>query len=504
MTKATLIYNARLLDEANDTPGAVLVVNGKIRSVFHGYYTDADTVVSLSKAVLKEDGVENTAGVDVYDAEGLTVTPSFIDMHVHLRDPGLTHKENLETGLKACIAGGYGTVVAMPNTNPVISSIEQVREVRERASKLLLSNLFQTSSITKSFEGKDVSHLMDLNKEEVPVITEDGKEVASSAVMLEGMKIAAGKGIIVACHSEDPELAAAARPLRKSALDIMKEYNLPAWGGSSADSDFVPEEALEEIDAYLTKANQLLEMAEDIATERNITLARQAGCHIHLCHVSTAGSIEYIRKAKERLMDEAADFYADMADAAYDCSLDGNQFKPLPPVENGFSVTCEVTPHHIALCGTEEPNIRALVNPPLRSEDDRIMLIDAIRDGTVDCISTDHAPHTLEDKAGGAPGFTGIETSYGVCNTVLVKEGQISAKRLSQLMSANPARILGLKKGLIKTGYDADLTVVNPDEQWIVDSRLFYSKGKATPFEGRTLTGKVKTVFINGRKIFES
>ena len=127
MTKATLIYNARLLDEANDTPGAVLVVNGKIRSVFHGYYTDADTVVSLSKAVLKEDGVENTAGVDVYDAEGLTVTPSFIDMHVHLRDPGLTHKENLETGLKACIAGGYGTVVAMPNTNPVIRACYRSR-----------------------------------------------------------------------------------------------------------------------------------------------------------------------------------------------------------------------------------------------------------------------------------------------------------------------------------------------------------------------------------------
>lgn len=504
MTKATLIYNARLLDEANDTPGAILVVNGKIRSVYQGYFTDGDTVVALAKAVLKEDGVEDSAGVDVYDAEGLTVTPSFIDMHVHLRDPGLTHKENLETGLRACVAGGYGTVVAMPNTNPVISSIEQVREVRNRAAELFLSNMFQTSSITKAFEGKDINHLHELNREEVPVITEDGKEVASSAVMLEGMKIAGSKGIIVACHSEDPELAAAARPLRGRALDVMKQYNLPAWGGSASDTGFVPADAIEEIDNALAEANQLLEMAEDIATERNITLARQAGCHIHLCHVSTAGSIEYIRKAKERLMDEAADFYADMADAAYNCTLDGAQFKPLPPIENGFSVTCEVTPHHIALCGTDEPNIRALVNPPLRSEDDRVMLIDAIRDGTVDCISTDHAPHTLEDKAAGAPGFTGIETSYGVCNTVLVKEGQISSRRLSQLMSANPARILKLKKGLIKPGYDADLTIVNPDEQWTVDSRLFCSKGKATPFEGRTLYGKVKTVFINGRKIFES
>ena len=504
MTKATLIYNARLLDEANDTPGVLLVVEGKIRAVYQGYFTDAETVKGLAEIVMKEDGYTSSDLLELYDAQGLTVTPSFIDMHVHLRDPGLTHKENLETGLHAAIAGGYGTIVAMPNTKPVISTGEQAREVRERAAALGLANMFQVCSITKNFEGKETDHLLGLNREEVPVISEDGKEVASSAIMLDAMKIAGKKGMIVACHCEDPDLAAAARPFRKHALEVMEKYNLPAWGGSLDDNEDVPEEAIEEIDSALTEANVLLTMAEDIATERNINIARQAGCHLHCCHVSTAGSIEYVRKAKERLMDEAADFYADMADAAYDASEDGVQFKPIPPMENGFSVTCEVTPHHIALCGTDEPNIRALVNPPLRSEDDRVMIIDAIRDGTVDCISTDHAPHTLEDKAGGAPGFTGIETSYGVCNTVLVKECQISAKRLSQLMSANPARILKLKKGLLKIGYDADLTVVNPDEQWIVDSRMFYSKGKATPFDGRTLTGKVKTVFINGRKIFES
>ena len=507
MTKATLIYNARLLDEANDTPGAVLVVNGKIRAVYHGYFTDSSTVEALARSVLKEDGFEENGSVDLYDAQGLTVTPSFIDMHTHLRDPGLTQKEDLESGLKAAVVGGYGTVVAMPNTNPVISTLEQAREVRQRAAALNLANMFQVCSITRNFEGKDVSHLEELEREEVPVISEDGKEVASSSVMFNGMEAAARKGIVVACHCEDPELAAAARPLRKKALDLMKEMNLPAWGGKPVDYDELSEDEcarVELIDDFLGDANHLLEMAEDIATERNIALARNAGCHLHLCHVSTAGSIDYVRKAKERLMDEAADFYADMADAAYEHSEAGEKFLPIPPVENGFSVTCEVTPHHIALCGTDEPNIRALVNPPLRSQDDRIMLIDAIRDGTVDCIGTDHAPHTLDDKASGAPGFTGIETSYAVCNTVLVKEGQISSRRLSQLMSANPARILKLKKGLLKIGYDADLTLVNPDEQWIVDSRLFYSKGKATPFEGRSLTGKVKAVFINGRKIFES
>lgn len=502
MPKTLLIYNAMLLDEEIDSPGAILAVDGKIRAVYQGYFTDSETVVALAKSVLKEDGNNENESIELYDAKGLTLTPSFIDMHVHLRDPGFTQKEDLESGLKAAVAGGYGTVVAMPNTNPVISTGEQAREIRKRAAELGFANMFQVCSITKNFEGNDVSHLLGLNKEEVPVISEDGKEVASSAIMLQAMKIAGSKGMIVSCHCEDPDLAAVARPLRKNALEIMKKYNLPAWGGSKNEKN-VPRTALEDIEDNLEEANDLLELAEDIATERNITLAQKAGCHIHLCHVSTAKSIDYVRKAKQELKEEKEDFYMDLADTAYDDYLDEKPFEAYDTMDD-FSVTCEVTPHHIALCSESEANIRALVNPPLRSEDDRIALLTAIRDGTVDCIATDHAPHTLEDKAEGAPGFSGIETSYGVCNTVLVQGGQISSKKLSQLMSANPARLLNIKKGLLKIGYDADLTIVNPDEQWKVDSRLFYSKGKATPFEGKTLFGKVKTVFINGRRVFES
>ncbi len=501
MTKALLIFNARLLDENMDTPGAVLVLNDKIRSVFQGYFTNSATVQALADSVLKEDGYADYK-IELLDALGLTVTPSFIDMHVHLRDPGLTHKESLETGLKACVAGGYGTVVAMPNTNPVISSYQQAMEVKSRGAALGFANVFQSVSITQNFEGKSVEHLKELDRTQIPVITEDGHEVESSALMLEGMKIAGQKGIIVSCHCEDPFLAQAARPHRIRALDIMKEYSLPAWGGSTQNTE-VPQEAIQEIDNELTEANELLALAEDVCTERNIQIAKLAGCHVHLCHVSTAGSIEYIRRAKEELTNDAADFYTDMADAAYDAQQEGVNFTPIQPIEKGFCVTCEVTPHHIALCGTEEPNIRALVNPPLRSEDDRLFIIDAIRDGTVDVIATDHAPHTLEDKANGAPGFTGIETAFGVCNTVLVKEGQISSRRLSQLMSANPARILHLNKGRLGQGFDADLTILDPDEKWVVDSSKFYSKGKATPFEGRTLYGKVKRVILNGKVVFE-
>lgn len=501
MNHALFIFNARLLDESIDGPGAIFIVEGKIRSVFQGYFININTVKEIADSILKEDGYTDNIELEFYDAHGLTVTPAFIDLHVHFRDPGFTEKEDLITGLKAATAGGYGTVVTMPNTKPVVSTAEQALEIVERAKKINLCNLIQSVSITNNFDGKDTSNLNNLDRIDIPLITEDGHDVESSSVILDGMIIAGQKKIIVSCHCEDCTLALKAKPHREKALEIMNKYNLPAWGG---DNDFfdVPPEAIEEIDNELSIANEILALAENVATSRNIEIAKLAGCHIHICHVSTAQALQTIRNVKQDLMNEVADFYADMADAAYDCSVDKRVYSPIEPFENGFSVTCEVTPHHIALCGIDEPNIRALVNPPLRSEDDRLVVIDAIRDGTVDVIATDHAPHTLEDKAKGAPGFSGIESSYGICNSVLVKEGQISAKRLSQLMSANPARILKLSKGILKNGFDADITILDPDEKWVIDSSMFYSKGKATPFDGRCVSGKVKSVYVNGKKIF--
>ena len=493
---SVLIYNARLLDESIDGPGAIFLLNGKIRSVFQGYYTNLDTLKSFVDSILLEDGYENENSVVFFDAKGLTVMPSFIDMHVHLRDPGLTHKEDLNSALHAAVKGGYGTVVAMPNTSPVISSFEQACEVDLRAEKLKLSRVIQSVSITKDFDGETISHLEGLDSQVVPLITEDGHDVRSATVMLEAMGIASSKKIIVSCHCEDPDLAEKARLNRRNALELMKKYSIPAWGSGDYDC---PEEVAEEIFEELSEANYILALAENIATERNINLARAAGAHIHLCHVSTVQAIEAIRSAKQELKDIENDFYYDAADS-YEHA---NEQRPFSLEEmKGFSVTCEVTPHHLALTGIEEPEIFALVNPPLRDENDRLSIIEAIRDGTVDVISTDHAPHTFEDKANGAPGFTGLETSYSVCNTILVKDGQIDAKRLSQLMSANPARILKLNKGLLKSGYDADITIADPDEEWKIDSQEFFSKGKATPFDGKIFTGKVKAVFLNGTKVF--
>ena len=501
MTKAVLIYNAQLLDESIDSPGALLIEDNQIRAVFQGYFTSPQTATALAQSVLKEDGCDKNCKLDLYDARGLTVTPAFIDMHVHMRYPGQTQKEDLESGLHAAAAGGFGNVVAMPNTNPVVSSIDMALQIEKAAAKIGLTHLFQTVSITKNFGGEDISHLKSLDKKFVPVISEDGRDVLSSSVMLEGMKIAAEKGIVVSCHCEDPTLAIAASPHRKEALEIMKTCGLSAWGTLDEDDD-VDEASLFKIDEALKKANSYLALAEDIATIRNIMLAKESGCRIHLCHVSTENAINAVHYAKNELFDELQENAANNADEAYDSFEENRKFNPQRN-DLAYEITCEVTPHHLALCGTEEPFIRALVNPPLRSEEDRIALLEALRDGTVDVISTDHAPHTVEDKENGAPGFSGLETAFGICNTVLVKQNQFNPGRLSQLMSANPARILGLQKGLLKPGYDADLTLIDCDEEWTVDSRMFCSKGKATPFEGKTLTGKVHVLFIDGRKVFE-
>jgi dihydroorotase len=468
-----IIYNARLVDSKMDGNGTIIIAEGKIRGITLGECKSAKNALLLAQAFLTESEFESAP--ELYDAKGLTLMPSFIDMHVHFRYPGQTQKEDLDSGLHAAVAGGYGTVVLMPNTNPVISDRELARKVMEEANSKNLARVFQTVSITKNFEGKDTSGLDSLTNDEFPVITEDGHDVDSAAAMLEGMKKAGEKNIIVSCHCEDPSLAQAARPYRQRALGFMEQYGIPA-GKVNVETPNVPASVNFEIDGNLTKANSILALAEDTATLRNIEIAKSAGCHIHICHCSTKVSMDAVRRAKEEISW-------------------GN-------TPHGFDCTVEVTPHHLGLVGTDAPNIRALVNPPLRSEDDRRAIIEALRDGTVDAIATDHAPHTQEDKAKGAPGFTGIETAFAVCNTILVKKEDFSLSKLSRLMSANPARLLRINAGRLKVGYNADLVLVNPDEDWIVNSENFASKGKSTPLEGKQLTGKVHATFFGGKKVF--
>ena len=436
MKEMLLIYNAHLIDSNIDVKNGAILINGeKIEG-----FASKETV----KKMMADDKVSK------YDAKGHIVTPSFIDMHAHFRDPGLTQKEDIVSGSMAAAAGGYGTVVLMPNTKPVVSSLKMAEENNKKAQDAGFVNVIQSVSITKDFDGKSIGHLDELTAKKVPLITEDGKEVADASVMREAMKVAGKKKIIVSCHSEDPTLAAAARVLRNKAL-------------STSDKKTKVQ--------CLTEANELLAIAEDSASYRNIELAHSAGCHVHLCHVSTKESMDCVRRAKEK----------------------------------GWDVTCEVTPHHIGLTGDKGANLFQIVNPPLRSAEDQEALIEALRDGTADVIATDHAPHTAEDKAAGSPGFSGIETSFAVCYTKLCKENGFSFKKLSSLMSGRPAELLGLKtRGLLEEGFDADLTVIDEEKLWTVHGEEFASKGKYTPLEGKKLYGEIVATFLDGEIVFQS
>lgn len=444
--KQLLIYNANLVDKDHDIHGgAVLIAGTRIKT-----FPSSEAI----QHVLKDKNVQ------AVDAQGCTLMPSFIDMHAHFRDPGQTQKEDISSGMNAAVAGGFGTCVLMPNTAPVVSSAEMAKKNNCRAEQAGLCQILQSVSITKNFDGKTFSHLESLSAKTVPLITEDGHEVADSAVMLQAMKLAAKKKLIVSCHCEDPMLAAAARPLRTEALNLLQKNN----GVPSAEQKRA---AL----ALLRQADDLLALAEDVATERNVRLAEEAGCHIHLCHVSTARCIDLVRRAQKR----------------------------------GVSVTCEITPHHLSLATNHAYNRIHLVNPPLRSEADRMALIAALQDGTASAIATDHAPHTSADKAAGAPGFSGLETAFAACYTTLCLQNGMSLSRLSELFSANPAKLLKLKnRGLLANGFEADLVLVDTKKSWIVHGSNFASKGTYTPFEGKKLHGKILATFYKGRLVFEA
>ncbi len=388
------IQNAKLVDETGEWFADLLIRDGKIAAVGQGL----------------------AAGGEALDAAGLTVMPAFVDLHCHFRDPGYLQKEDIETGCRAAAKGGYTAVNLMANTNPVCSSMETVRYVREKAQKLGLVEVHQCVSVTEGFDGKTVSHLQALD-ETVKLISEDGKGVMSNHVMAQAMKIAKEKGLTVLSHAEDMEISP-------------YDYRL----------------------------------AENIATIQHVHLAQSLGARLHLCHVSTVEAMQEVIRAKI-------------------CKA---------------PVTCEVTPHHLWFYDTDYR-----VNPPIRTKKDRDYLIWAIENGYVDAIATDHAPHTPEDKKNGAPGLVGLETAFGVCYTILVREHGLSLAALSRLLSAGPARILGLKKGRLQPGYDADLVLVDESREWTVRAAEFASKGRNTPFEGVHLQGKVVRTIKGGKTTYQ-
>ena len=394
-----LIKNANVIDSSQNFFGDVYIENGKI----------------------KEIGTElNKNGVETIEAKGLVLMPAFVDTHAHFRDPGLTYKEDLETGSRAALRGGYTGVCLMGNTSPVCSSKEVLDYVKNKEKDLDLIDICQCVTITKNFDGKTISHLENFKDDHrVKVISDDGVGVSDSRVMMEAMKVAKENNWVIMSHAESKEFS--------------------------------------DID---------MRLAENMMTWRDITLAKVTGARLHMAHVSTKEAMRYI--------------------------IDGKC--------NGVNVTCEVTPHHISLTN-DINNYR--VNPPIREKEDVGFLIKAIKHGDVDCIGTDHAPHTLEDKKKGSPGMVGLETSFPICYTTLVKNGVITINRLSEMMSKNPAEILKMNKGNISIGLDGDLVLLDLNKKIKVDSTKFYSKGKNTPFEGMEFYGEVVMTIKGGRVLYK-
>ncbi|MBC2579831.1 dihydroorotase [Clostridium sp. DJ247] len=390
----------------------LLIKGARVIDYCHNFIGD----VYINNGIISEIGENLNKNCSIIDAKGLTLMPSFVDLHVHFRDPGLTYKEDIESGSLAAVRGGYTLVNLMANTNPVCSTMDTVNYVLDKAKDIGLIDVHQTVSITDNFDGKTTSHIDKLH-ESVKVLSEDGKDVMDSKVMLEAMMKAKESNKIVMCHSE--------------------EHNLT------------------EISTRL---------AEDTMTWRNIALAQFAGCAAHIAHVSTKGSMEYIIEAKKK----------------------------------GYKITCEVAPHHIALCNSDYR-----VNPPIREKEDVDYLINAIKDGWVDAISTDHAPHTKEDKENGAPGISGIETAFSICYTALVKQGHITLNELSDIMSRRPAALLEARKGKIEIGYNGDLVLVDTEKEYVISSEDFQSKGKNTPFNGKRVFGQILKTIKNGKVVFD-
>ncbi len=389
-----LIKNARVIDISQDFTGDIYIKDGLINEI--------------GRDINKEK-------VEVLDAEGKIVMPSFIDTHAHFRDPGLTWKEDIETGSKAALRGGYTGVCLMANTNPICSSKETLEYVRNKSRELGLIDIHQCLSVTKNFDGITLTHLEDLKDDaEIKAISDDGVGVSNSNTMLEAMKIAKKNNWVIMSHAESPEF---------SKVDMR--------------------------------------IAENMMTQRDVELAKLSGARLHMCHVSTKESIKYIIDAKM----------------------------------SGANVTLEVTPHHIGL--TRDINDYR-VNPPIREKEDVDAIINAIKLGMVDTIGTDHAPHTAEEKKKGSPGMVGLETAFSICYTKLVKENGISLNKLSEIMSYNGSKLLGMNKGKVSIGADGDLVLVDIDKKIKVNSKEFSSKGRNTPFEGMEFYGEILATVKGG------
>ncbi len=416
-----LIKNGRVIDPVNniDDKLDILIENGIIIDVQANINTNYDKLI---------------------DAENLIISPGFIDMHVHLRDPGQTHKETLETGAGAAVKGGFTTIVCMPNTSPINDNIETTEYIISKAKDLDILNILPVASVTKSLAGDILTDISALSKSGAIGFSDDGSAVVKSTILMEALKQIKNINSILIEHPEDHSITGSG---------IVNKGKV---------SELLQVEGIEDI-------------AEDLIIARDIIIQEKTGGRLHLTHLSTKGSYQIIKDAKKR----------------------------------GIKISSDVTPHHLLL--NEDKLLTGdtifKVKPPLRTETDRQAMLNGIIDGTIDCIATDHAPHTLEEKSANiknAPfGMTGVETAFGVLHENFVKKNIITINKLIELMASNPAKILQLKdKGEIKQGYIADITIIDPGKAYEFSKNSFVSKSSNSPFIDWKGIGVPVYTIVNG------
>jgi dihydroorotase len=408
---------------------------------------DAVLDVLIADGTVVEVGKKvNPRGAEVLDMKGLLVCPGFIDLHTHLREPGREDKETIATGTRSAAAGGFTAVCAMPNTEPVNDSAGITRSILEKARSEGAVRVYPIGAITRGSKGEELAEYGDLRAAGCVAVSDDGKPVASARVMRRALEYAKAFGLTVIDHCEEPSLSEKA---------VMNEGPVSTWLGLRGAPT----------------------VGEAIMVERDILLAELTGGKVHIAHTSAAASVDAVRRGKAR----------------------------------GVRVTAEATPHHLLLVDQlvrdSEYDTATKMNPPLRSESDRQALIEGLRDGTIDCIATDHAPHTVDDKKveydQAAFGIVGLETAVALCLDRLVGEGLLDLTQLVALLSTHPARVLGLPGGTLAPGSPADVTVLDPARKRAVEPARFESKGRNTPFGGWSLKGWPVLTIVDGRVVWK-
>ena len=421
-----LIANGHLIDPAapENTGMSVLIDNGRVEAWLG-------------------PGDKAPEGCEFFDASGLLVAPGFIDMHVHLREPGQEHKETIASGCAAAVAGGWTSVCPMPNTTPVNDNAAITRYMIEQAERAKLANVFPIGAITKSSDGSELAEMGEMKAAGAVAVSDDGRPVPNSGIMRRAMQYARDFDLPVIDHCEDKSL---------SSGGVMHEGKI----------------------SLLLGLKGIPALAEEIDAMRDILLARETGAHVHIAHISTRGAIEAVRRAKNE----------------------------------GIKVTCEVTPHHFTLTdrAVEGYDTNTKMAPPLRSEEHLEAIIEGIKDGTIDAIATDHAPHHADEKAleyDRAPfGITGLETAIGLAFNELVHKGVIGLERLVELCATNPAKIFRLEgRGTLKPGSIADVTIIDPEKKWTYSTADTRTKSRNTPFDGWEFTGKAVATIVAGRVV---